>query len=175
MIRLLKTLLIFLLTIQISFAQPGAKQPQCLNEAFNKEVTSLIDFSVPVLDVDQLKDIQEDVVILDAREQKEYDVSHIDGAKCIGFDHFDITSLEGVDKDDQIVLYCSVGYRSEKIGEKLKAEGFTNVYNLYGSIFEWVNRGNEVVDSEGNPTKQLHTYDLLWSKWVNSEDIEKVW
>lgn len=173
--KIIKTFLIFIIAIQLGFAQPGAQQPFCQDKDFHEEVTSLIEFSVPVMDVDQFKEIQEDVVILDAREQKEYDVSHIEGAKCVGFDHFDPSALEGIDKDEQIVIYCSVGYRSEKIGEKLKAMGYSNVFNLYGSIFEWVNRGNEVIDAEGQGTKKVHTYNLLWSKWVNSETAEKVW
>ena len=47
---------------------------------------------------------------------------------------------QGWSKSDTIVLYCSIGYRSEKIGEKLVEMGYGHVFNLYGGIFEWVNR-----------------------------------
>ena len=44
-------------------------------------------------------------------------------------------------------MYCSIGKRSEKVTQKLKKAGYNNVSNLYGGIFEWVNQGNEVVDT----------------------------
>ena len=43
--------------------------------------------------------------------------------------------------------------RSEKIGKKLLDMGYTNVKNLYGSIFEWANQGNILVDQKGSETK----------------------
>jgi hypothetical protein len=65
------------------------------------------------------------------------------------------------------VVYCTVGVRSEKVGEKLKAAGYQNVRNLYGSIFEWVNQGNPVVDNQGKPTQQVHAYSRVWGVWLN--------
>ena len=71
-----------------------------------------------------------------------------------------------------IVVYCSLGIRSEKISEKLKAEGYSNVRNLYGGIFEWKNKGFEVFDSEGKETEKVHAYSKSWSKWLkNGEKI----
>jgi rhodanese-related sulfurtransferase len=86
-------------------------------------------------------------LFLDAREKKEFDVSHIREAKWVGYKSFDPSLLNAVPKDSPIIVYCSIGYRSEKIAEKLKAAGFTNVSNLYGGIFEWVNQGNLVYNS----------------------------
>lgn len=68
-----------------------------------------------------------------------------------------------------------MGHRSEKIGRRLHDLGYHNVYNLYGSIFEWVNRSYEVVDSQGSPVQLVHTYDHEWSKWVTNESIAKTW
>jgi rhodanese-related sulfurtransferase len=42
-----------------------------------------------------------------------------------------------------------VGYRSEKVTEKLQKAGFTQVSNLYGGIFEWVNQGYPIVNQSG--------------------------
>ena len=125
--------------------------------------------------VDELMEMQEDVILLDARPQSEFDVSHIKGAKRIGYKKIDKAALEGIDKNEQIVLYCSIGYRSEKVGETLKKMGYKNVYNLYGSIFEWVNQGNEIVDKNGRKTEKVHTYNKRWSKWVEDGKAEKVW
>lgn len=164
----------FLMTI-IGCAQPPTTRPTVNNKAFDKKISKTISFSVPVVGVNDLKEIKEDVVLLDARPQKEYDVSHIKGAKRIGFKKLDESALEGVDKDEQIVIYCSIGYRSEKVGEKLRKMGYKNVYNLYGSIFEWINQGNEVVDKDGKPTQKVHTYNKRWSKWVEDGKAEKIW
>ena len=57
----------------------------------------------------------------------------------------------------------------------MKKAGFSNVYNLYGSIFEWANQGHRLVDKGGQPTFKLHTYNKKWSKWVDNAKIEKVW
>ncbi len=165
----------FLVLITISCAQAPGERPKVNSEDFDKKISKTINFSIPVMGVDELKEMQEDVILLDARPQSEYDVSHIKGAKRIGFRNIEEAALAGIDKDEQIVVYCSIGYRSEKVGEKLKKMGFKNVYNLYGSIFEWVNQGNEVVDKNEKTTEKVHTYNKRWSKWVEDGKAEKVW
>jgi len=102
-------------------------------------------------------------------------VGHIPGASYLGYQDFDVERLKNLPYDSRIVLYCSIGYRSEKIGEKLQKLGYTHVYNLYGSIFDWVNRGYPVVDEDGNLTAQVHTYNRAWSKWVEEGAAVKVW
>jgi len=74
-----------------------------------------------------------------------------------------------------MVVYCSIGYRSEKIGEKLLRLGYKNVYNLYGSIFEWANEKYQLVGSNGKTTNRVHSYNKSWSKWVTNEEIKTVW
>lgn len=173
------TFFIFFLGLTLAYgcqAQVPADKPSCKNKAFDEAVTDLLSFTVPLKSVKELSNENlEDYLILDAREKKEYEVSHIKGAKYIGYKKFNIESLEGTDKDQPIVVYCSVGYRSEKIGEKLQKAGFSQVYNLYGSIFEWVNNGHEIKDSEGKTTSKIHTYSKKWGKWVFNEKYIRVW
>jgi len=114
------------------------------------------------------------IVILDAREKKEYEVSHIKGAKFIGYDDFDLDRVKDIDKDSKIYVYCSIGYRSEKIGEKLKADGYDKVYNLYGGIFNWANSGYPLENGKGQPTKAVHGFDKKWSQWLNEEKCKKI-
>ena len=83
---------------------------------------------------------------------------------------FTTKSLADIPKDAILVVYCSIGYRSEKIGERLKKEGFSKVYNLYGGIFEWCNRGYEIVDKEEKKTSKVHAYDRDWGRWVEKGD-----
>ena len=46
------------------------------------------------------------------------------GTSRVGFKDFDLSMVDDLPKDAIIVTYCSVGYRSERIGEKLKKAGF---------------------------------------------------
>lgn len=171
---------LLLLTATILFVQMGcAQKPNppglCQDPAFDQKVNSLIQYSVPTISVKELEEVQNEVHILDARELEEYEVSHIAGAKYLGYKNFDKSRLKDIPKEDKVVVYCSVGYRSEKIGEQLQDLGYKDVYNLYGSIFEWVNQGNPVEDNEGNKTNKVHTYNKQWSKWVDGQKVEKIW
>ena len=125
--------------------------------------------SVPYISVNDLKKDTEKVILLDSREPKEFKVSHIKNAICIGYDNFDLNkTIEKLpsNKNAKIVVYCSLGIRSEDIAEKLKKSGYTNIYNLYGGIFEWKNQNNTVVNSEGIQTNKVHTFNKEWSKWL---------
>ena len=166
--------LVFLGSLQIACTQVPAERPAVLNPEFDKKISQLISFSVPVIGPKQLKSMDQ-VWILDAREKEEYQVSHIENARFIGYNRFDPSSVADIPKDQKIVLYCSIGYRSEKIGEKLQKMGYSNVYNLYGSIFEWVNQGNPVVDSKGQKTSKVHSYNKAWGRWLEEGKAEKVW
>lgn len=128
--------------------------------------------SIPYISVEELQNllIENSVVILDTREANEFNVSHITSAKNIGFDKFSSEDklLQNLDRDTQIVVYCSVGIRSERIGEKLIDVGFSNVKNLYGGIFEWKNKGYSVLDSKGNETENIHTFSRRWSHYLKA-------
>ena len=109
------------------------------------------------------------ITILDAREEKEYEVSHLPKAQYIGFDNFDSKLVSLIQKTDTIYIYCSIGYRSEKIGERIQKMGFNNVFNLYGGIFNWANSGYKVVDKNNRQTKEVHGYNKEWSKLLNKK------
>lgn len=147
----------------------------CINPEFDKKVARTIRQSIPLMDVQELYQNSQNLLIFDAREWDEYEVSHIPGAKFLGYQSPDWKALEGVPKDKPIVVYCSIGYRSEKSGELLQSKGFSKVYNLYGSIFEWVNRGYSVVNTRGDTVAQIHTYNKAWSQWVQQTQLLKIW
>ena len=111
------------------------------------------------------------LVLLDARETGEYNVSHLQNAKCVGYEHFDLASVKNIPQNANIVVYCSVGYRSERIGEKLKSAGYTHIRNLYGGIFDWVNAGNSVVNNQKQSTNQVHGYSKSWGVWVTKGKV----
>jgi len=108
-----------------------------------------------------------EAIFIDTREKREFQVSHINNAIWSGYEDFNLARISKVPKNQRIVIYCSVGYRSEKITEKLLKAGYTNVSNLVGGIFEWKNLGYPVVDSNGKETEQVHAYDKVWGIWLN--------
>jgi len=169
--------LIGLIMLMLPFQKSNAQQLDgaVKNHEFNLEIQSYLKFSVPIITVDSLEKSSEKVVLLDAREKEEYEVSHLKGAIHIGYEEFELSKLVNIPKDQQIVVYCSIGYRSEKIGKKLRKSGYKNVTNLYGSIFEWVNQENKIYKDNEEETLQLHTYNQKWSKWVSNPKIEKIW
>lgn len=173
--KIIPFLLSLVFLINFACAQIPDQRPEVLNPSFDKKISRTISFTVPTISPKQLKAMDENIYILDAREEAEYNVSHIPNARCIGYDNFDISVMNDIPKDATVVLYCSIGYRSEKIGEKLQKEGFSTVYNLYGSIFEWMNQGFSVVNNEGAATQQVHTYNKAWSKWVDKNAAERIW
>ena len=127
------------------------------NPAFKLLLNTLLDHSVKEVSIEELGDNYSKYIVLDARAFEEYQVSHLENAKFVGYDNFCIDSVNYA-KDKPIIVYCSIGYRSEKIAEKLLNAGYSNVYNLYGGIFEWKNKEKDVVDSLGI-TEYVHAYD----------------
>jgi len=169
-------LLVSLLTFQTINAQwVESSMASCEDLAFNRKVNKLLNYSVDVISVQQLKDSIDNYLVLDTREFEEYAISHIPGAAFFGYNSPKWESLESISKDQKIVVYCSVGYRSEKIGEKLIRKGFQNVSNLYGSIFEWANQGYPIEDPRGRRTNEVHTYNKKWSKWLSNEDYKSIY
>lgn len=140
----------------------------CQTKDYKEKLESLYNHTVPFIKTEELapRINENNLVILDIRSEEEYAVSSIEGASLIDYDDFSSKDLEGIDKNAEVIVYCSVGYRSEKIGEKLLELGYKNVKNLYGGIFQWKNDGFEVVNDQGIPTDSVHTYNRSWSKWL---------
>jgi rhodanese-related sulfurtransferase len=113
-------------------------------------------------------------VILDTREQDEYEVSRIKNAIWVGYDDFDLSRIENMDPDQEIIVYCSVGYRSSKIGLELIEAGYTNVKNLYGGIFLWANMGRPLFH-KSSETKRIHAYNRKWGRFITNPDLEKIY
>lgn len=129
--------------------------------------------AIPYMVVEELK--KDSVsLILDTRKKEEFDVSHLKNAYWVGFEKFNVTKVQEQipDTSTPLVVYCSIGVRSEKIGEKLKAAGYSNVKNLYGGIFQWKKQGGVVVDSLNQSTERVHAFSKHWGKLLtNAEKV----
>lgn len=123
--------------------------------------------TVPYIHVNEITN-REHMIFLDAREKNEYEVSKIAGAYHVGYSNFNIDLVKQLipDKHKKIVVYCSIGVRSENIGSLLKAGGYNNVYNLWGGIFEWKNEGRSVVDAHNTTTEKVHAYSKKWGVYL---------
>ena len=122
--------------------------------------------TVPFISSTDLKNNYNKYTILDSRELNEFKVSHLENSIWVGYDDFNIhNTIKKIKINKPIVVYCSIGYRSEKIGEKLLKKGYT-VYNMYGGIFDWKNNNNKVVNNSGVTTNQVHCFNENWSKWL---------
>jgi rhodanese-related sulfurtransferase len=133
--------------------------------AYKTMLNGLYDKDFPLVYLDQ-QELMSKAVWLDTREREEYEVSHIKDSKWVGYDTFTLESVKNLPRDQPIIVYCSVGARSQDIGKRLQKAGFKQVYNLYGGIFHWINEGKPVY-SRNQQTPQIHTYNAAWGIWVN--------
>ena len=165
---------LFVLTITACAQTPPTGRPSMTNPALDERLTTLLRYDVPLIGADSLVSLK-DIAIFDTRRQDEYSVSHIPGAVQLSPKQSIPSWILELERDETIVLYCSVGYRSENVARKLQEEGFTNVYNLYGSIFDWLEKGYPLEDAEGNSTLRVHTYNQRWGKLLTRPDVDKTW
>ena len=85
----------------------------------------------------EMMDNQE-VIILDVREQGEYDSGHIPGAVLLPVGTIDETTAAEVipEKDSTVLVYCRSGNRSKTASSTLAELGYTNIYE-FGGINTW--------------------------------------
>ncbi|MDX1371853.1 MAG: rhodanese-like domain-containing protein [Nitrososphaeraceae archaeon] len=162
--------------MQLSFLSILNLFTACGQQTYEQKLNSIYKNTVERVSPSELDSLRQEneLVILDTRSPKEYNVSHIKGATFIDYDKFRVEQLESLDKSQKIIIYCSVGYRSERIGEGLKEAGYNNVYNLYGGIFQWKNEGYSVYNSKDQVTDSVHTYNKRWGQWLENDKGIKV-
>ena len=150
-------IIIFLSLFNVVFSQ---KTISDVIQQYNKN-------SVPYITVEELHK-PNDYLLLDTREPEEFEVSHLKNAVFVGYKKFDSENFQNQypNKEMDIVVYCSLGVRSENIGEKLQKLGYKKVRNLYGGVFEWKNKGYLVVDNEGKVTEKVHAFSKMWGKYL---------
>jgi rhodanese-related sulfurtransferase len=148
------------------------KQTDCpVSEQIEGALKKMLNGSVPAISTNML-DVsitnESDWVILDSRELAEFEISHLTNAKWVGYSDFSGSRVDGIPKDANVVVYCSIGVRSENIAGKLLASGFSNVWNLYGGIFAWANEQRHLVKQNQKPTIDVHGYDKNWGQLLNN-------
>lgn len=139
--------------------------------------------NVQQLSTNTLKSILDDsnmaetIVLVDVREKEEYEISRLSNCIHVSPDSDVQLLLDKIKDSDvikKVVAYCSVGYRSsqliQRIDRELKKQNFYSkqieLYNLEGSIFKWANEGKPIIDKNGKETIYVHPYNTIWGKFL---------
>lgn len=81
---------------------------------------------------------QPEVLILDVREQDEYDEKHIPNAVLLPVGTIDEESAAAVipSKNTEVLVYCRSGRRSKVAAQALADLGYTGIFE-FGGIIDW--------------------------------------
>jgi sulfur-carrier protein adenylyltransferase/sulfurtransferase len=105
-----------------------------------------------------------DPIIVDVREQDEWDEGRIPGAVHVPRGHLE-SRIEGVapDRDRSLVVYCSAGNRSAFAAKTLEELGYTDVVSLAGGFTDWKRNGFPVDLTSGldAPKRARYSRHLL--------------
>lgn len=83
-----------------------------------------------------------DLIILDVRQQYEYDAEHFNGSILIPLEELEDRLNEiKVYNNTEIIVHCRIGFRSASASEILASNGFSKVYNMLGGINAWIDAG----------------------------------
>jgi len=99
--------------------------------------------NISVTELQNKKNEDEKIILIDCREQSEWDESHVDGFTLIPLSCFE-QSLEVLkDKSQEIHIMCRSGKRSMNACMFLEENGFETLYNVEGGILAWKDAGLE--------------------------------
>lgn len=104
--------------------------------------------SIEQVDVVKFKKLTEtpNTFLLDVRTAAEVAEGHLPNAVNIDIYGSDfMAKVQELPKDREILVYCTVGARSQQAADILSKQGFAKVYNLDGGIVAWQRNGFEVV------------------------------
>ena len=137
------------------------------SQLYDVMLQSTLDKTTPIVKVEEIT-FPSSAIFIDARTPEEFNVSHIENAIFYHYDEGDIYTLANnlSNKDQEIIVYCSVGVRSQAITKQLISLNYTNVRNLYGGIFSWVNNELPVVNNNNTATINIHPYSKAWGIWL---------
>ncbi|MGH2988564.1 MAG: molybdopterin-synthase adenylyltransferase MoeB [Solirubrobacterales bacterium] len=100
------------------------------------------------------------VVLVDTREQHEWDEAHLDGATLVPPASV-VQRIQDVvpDRSQRALLYCATGNRSARAADLLETElGYEDVASIDGGIVAWQQAGLPVVEPEGMTREQRMRY-----------------
>lgn len=137
-------LILFLLVMVGTAVACGGQTEATTAPAAEVDSSGVLDLAdtVDVQTVASIKD-RDDVVVLDVREQWEYDEGHIPGVTLIPMEQV-ANRLAEIPTDKEVIVTCRSGNRSAQITDFLRQQGFDNVHNMDGGILAWEAAGYDV-------------------------------
>lgn len=138
----MKTFVTFL--VALSLLSACGKSPSESGSTQTTQATG----SIEQVDAAQFKKLTEspNALILDVRTAAEVAEGHLPNAVNIDIYGSDfMAKVQELPKDREILVYCTVGARSQQAADILSKQGFAKVYNLDGGIVAWQRNGFEVV------------------------------
>ena len=107
----------------------------------------------------EMMDTQE-VIILDVREQNEYDSGHIPGAVLLPVGTIDENTAAEVipEKDSTVLVYCRSGNRSKTASSTLADLGYTNIYEFGGIMRTPLKKCSLTADDGASPPLEWCTH-----------------
>ena len=89
----------------------------------------------------------EGAFMLDVRTPQEWEMYHVDGATLIELDYL-AGRVDEVPRDQEIIVICNSGNRSQVARDILLEAGFTNVTSIAGGIQGWMGAGYDFVSGK---------------------------
>lgn len=133
-----------MLATMLVFVLAGCGAPAAAPAAPVEAAAESIDLATLPRDVDAATaaalSTRDDVVILDVREQNEWDAGHIAGALFIPMGDVPARLAE-IPTDKTVIVQCRSGNRSSQVTDYLRQQGMTNIHNLEGGILAWESAG----------------------------------
>ena len=132
-----KIILLALAIITVATVFAGCTQKTNTEQTEATQVNIGTYYQIPQDEAKRIMDEESDYIIVDAREQSEYDEGHIKGAIVIPYTEIE-QKAEGMlpDKEQLILVYCRSGRRSKIAAQSLANMGYTNVKE-FGGIIDW--------------------------------------
>ena len=132
-----KIILLALAIITVATVFAGCTQKTNTEQTEATQVNIGTYYQIPQDEAKRIMDEESDYIIVDAREQSEYDEGHIKGAIVIPYTEIEQKAEEMLpDKEQLILVYCRSGRRSKIAAQFLANMGYTNVKE-FGGIIDW--------------------------------------
>jgi rhodanese-related sulfurtransferase len=96
-----------------------------------------MDLELTVAQAKQLLSEPTPPVLLDVREQWEYDTAHIAGSTLIPMNEVPARAFKELDEEAPILVLCHHGMRSLSVTAWLRQQGFDQAQSISGGIDAW--------------------------------------
>lgn len=156
-----------------ALAEDPARDWKSTKEWIREEFPKVAAIDVPTL-AERMRKKETTPLLIDVRAEAEFKVSHLRGAVRAETEKALVAALAKREEGQAVVLYCSVGYRSAAMAERLRVLGHEDVSNLEGSLFEWANRGLPLYRGKKR-VEVVHPYDEDWGRLLERKRWPEDW